>query len=180
MDDLEHLADRAKQGDEQARNDLMKALEPIMRGFFINRIGLRGDVDDLVQNSLVRVHRSLPDLKDNARLQAFAMKGALYELQDWYRGRYRAKEQLFDAHFPPDHPIDPFRPSDRMDLDRALESLSAKAREIIELREHGFKYEEIAGMIGSTEAAIKMQVKRALERMRDILHVLILLLLKTS
>lgn len=180
MANLEHLADRAKNGDEKARNELMKALEPIMRGFFINRIGLRGDIDDLVQNSLVRVHRSLPDLKDNARLQAFAMKGALYELQDWYRGRYRAKERLFDAHFPPDHQIDPFRPADRLDLDRALASLSPKAREIVELREHGFKYDEIARMIGSTEAAIKMQVKRAFERMRGIIQVVILLLLRTS
>jgi RNA polymerase sigma-70 factor (ECF subfamily) len=180
MDALEHLAQRAKNGDDEARNDLMKALEPIMRGFFINRIGLRGDVDDLVQNSLVRVHRSLPDLKDNSRLQAFAMKGALYELQDWYRGRYRAKERLFDAHAPPDHQVDPFRPADRLDLDRALDSLSPRAREIIELREHGFKYEEIAGMIGSTEAAIKMQVKRAFDRLRDIMQVVVLLLLRTS
>lgn len=179
-DNLEQLAERAKNGDEKARNDLMKALEPVMRGFFINRIGSRGDVDDLVQNSLVRVHRSLQDLKDNTRLQAFAMKGALYELQDWYRGRYRPKEQLFDAHFPPDHQVDAYRPADRIDLDRALDSLSPKAREIIELREFGFKYEEIAGMIGSTEAAIKMQVKRAFDRMREVIQVLILLLLRTS
>ena len=39
----------------------------------------------------------------------------------------------------------------------------------MELREYGYRYEEIANIVGSTEAAIKMQVKRAFEKMRDML-----------
>lgn len=179
MDRLEELTKRAKMGDPESRNELLKILEPVMRGFFISRIGLRSDVDDLVQNSLLRVHRSLADLKDDTRLKAFAMKGALYEMQDWYRGRYRAKEDLFDAHHPPENEAAAFSPMDRLDLQKALDSLSPKAREIIELREYGFRYEEIAAMIGSTEAAIKMQVKRAFERMKDVITVMLLLLLRT-
>lgn len=166
-----HLVERAKAGDESALSALLTKLEPILRSFFVSRIGRRMDVDDLVQNTLLRVHRGLPDLKDNARLKAFAMKGALYELQDFYRGRYTPKESLFDAHEPPDVLSNDSDPEDVLDVEQALRSLSPKAREIIELREYGYKYEEIAGMVGSTEAAIKMQVKRAFERMKDALSV---------
>ena len=177
MQDLTTLVTSAKKGDQDALSAVLKRIEPALRSFFINRIGRRIDVDDLVQNALLRVHRGLPDLKDDSRLKAFAMKGALYELQDFYRGRYTPKEALFDAHDPPEIGATDPRVGDKLDVEQALSSLSPKAREIIELREYGYKYEEIADMIGSTEAAIKMQVKRAFDRMRDALMLFFLWIL---
>lgn len=159
----------AKTGDQAAMSLILTKLEPVLRAFFISRIGRRPDVDDLVQNALLRVHRGLSDLKDNSRLKAFAMKGAIYELQDFYRGRYTPKETLFETDDAPDVPSLDASAEDQMDVEFALSSLSPHAREIIELREYGYKYEEIADMVGSTEAAIKMQVKRAFERMKDAL-----------
>jgi RNA polymerase sigma-70 factor (ECF subfamily) len=175
--DTEQLAQwvkQAKGGDESALSRLLTALESPMRAFFISRIGRRPDVDDLVQNSLLRVHRGLSDLKDDNRLKAFAMKGALYELQDFYRGRYTPKESLFDIHDAPEIRDETHVAGAGLDAERALSSLSDKARRIIELREYGYKYEEIAEMVGSTEAAIKMQVKRAFDRMRDAIGLFLL------
>lgn len=163
------LVTQAQAGDERARATILERLEPVLRAFFIKRIGVRPDVDDLIQNTLVRVHNGLVDLKDPERLKAFAMKAALFELQDLYRGRYSAKERLYD----PDSPPEPASPEEtggvRVDVERALSALSPRARRIIELREYGYRYEEIAQMIGSTEAAIKMQVKRAFAKMRNAL-----------
>ena len=169
MQDITELVERAKSGDASALSAILVKIEPVLRSFFISRIGRRIDVDDLVQNTLLRIHRGLGDLKDNTRLKAFAMKGALYELQDFYRGRYTPKEALYDAHDPPEVMSNDSAPEDVLDVEQALRSLSPKAREIIELREYGYKYEEIADMVGSTEAAIKMQVKRAFERMKEAL-----------
>lgn len=173
-DQLTQWVKEAKKGDESALSRLLVALEPPMRAFFISRIGRRPDVDDLVQNALLRVHRGFSDLKDDSRLKAFAMKGALYELQDFYRGRYTPKESLFDIHEAPEISDDDRAIGAGMDVERALSALSDKARRIIELREYGYKYEEIAEMVGSTEAAIKMQVKRAFDRMRDALGLFLL------
>ena len=171
------LVAQAQQGDERARARLLSGLEPILRAFFIKRIGMTPDVDDLVQNTLLRVHNGLEDLKDPRRLKAFSMKAALFELQDLYRGRYSAKEWLYDPEQPPEHagPATDAAGA-RVDLDRALAALSPKARRILELREYGYRYEEIAQTIGSTEAAIKMQVKRAFEKMRKVLVGLVVLL----
>ncbi len=174
------LVQRAKDGDQTAVDAVLRGLEPIMRGYFTRRIGHRTEIDDLVQNSLIRVHRSIGDLQDVSRLKAFAMKGALYELQDFYRGRYSARETLYDILEPFGPAVKPDRAGDRIDLDRALAGLTPLARRIIELRELGFKYTEIADVVNSSEAAVKMQVKRAFEKLRDLLAALILLLSQVS
>ena len=158
---------RAQDGDDGARERLLAALEPILRRFFLSRIGGRPDVDDLVQNTLLRVHNGLEALNNPARLKAFAMKAAVFEVQDFYRGRYSGREYLYDPDRPPADPGGPESTGLRVDLERALEVLTPKARRILELREMGYLYKEIAEMVDTTEAAVKMQVKRAFERLRD-------------
>lgn len=172
----EALVVKAQAGDERSRSDLIAAIEPIIRGYFLKRIGMRADVDDLVQNTLIRIYGGLPDLKDPSRLKGFALKAALFELHDLYRGRYGAKEYLYDPEFPPEQAREETSPAPALDLERALSTLAPKARRILELRETGYRYEEIAEMIGSTEAAIKMQVKRSFERLREVLVGLAVLL----
>ena len=159
----------AQAGDDQARTRLLSAIEPVLRSFFISRIGRAAIVDDLIQNTLLRVHRGLEALENPARLKAFAMKAALFELQDHYRGRYSAREALFDPDLPTPGRIEPEDAGLRIDLDRALATLTDHAREILELRELGYPYAEIADTLGTTEAAVKMQVKRAFERLRAVL-----------
>lgn len=170
------LVTAAREGDQRALNRVLSDLERIFRAFFLKRLGGRDEVEDLVQNSLMRVNSGIADLQDPARLKAFAMKAAFFELQDLYRGRYRAKETLFDPLLLLDASDDPAA-GDRIDVERALTHLSDHARRIIELREYGYRYEEIAQRLDTTEAAVKMQVKRAFEKLRDVLAVLLALFL---
>ncbi len=165
---------QAQAGDDGARERLLQALAPILRRFFLSRIGGRPDVDDLVQNTLLRVHTGLEALQNPARLKAFAMKAAVFELQDFYRGRYSGREYLYDPERPPADPGGTESTGLRVDLERALEALTPKARRIIELREMGYPYKDIAEMVETTEAAVKMQVKRAFERLRTELLALVL------
>ena len=157
---------QAQAGDDGARERLLTALEPVLRRFFLSRIGGRPDVDDLVQNTLLRVHTGLEALQNPARLKAFAMKAAVFEVQDFYRGRYSGREVLYDPDRPPADPGGTEASGLRVDLERALDVLTPKARRIIELREMGYPYKDIAEMVETTEAAVKMQVKRAFERLR--------------
>jgi RNA polymerase sigma-70 factor (ECF subfamily) len=62
-----------------------------------------------------------------------------------------------------------------VDVEKALEALTPKARRIMELREYGYLYREIAQMLDTTEAAVKMQVKRAFETMKEALSIVLLL-----
>lgn len=167
----------AQSGDAGAEEQLLSRLEPVLRAFFIKRLGNKSEIDDLVQNTLIRVHRGLKDLQNPGSLKSFSMKAALFELQDLYRGRYAAKESLLDADDPLRNQVQEMEPGKKFDMEQALAVLSPKARRIVELKSYGYRYNEIAEMIGSSEAAIKMQVKRALEKMRKILLGLLVMLL---
>lgn len=160
---------KAQAGDERAQDAVYRALTPILRGYFTKRLGPGADVDDLVQNTLLRVHRDLGALRQPGRLKAFTMKAALFELQDFYRGRYSMREVLFDPDRAPPGEGEARPGGEELDAARALEALSDHARRIVELRAYGYRYREIAQMVDSTEGAIKMQVKRAFEAMRDAL-----------
>ena len=165
---------RAQQGDRDALDRLLAGLRTVLAAFFTRRVGARVEVDDLVQNTLVRVHHGLPELKDPERLRPFAMKAALFELQDYYRGRYASREQLYDPEHAPEQPVEPAG-ADGLDAERALGHLSDRARRVLELRAYGYRYEEIAGLIGSTEAAVKMLVKRSLDKLRGLVGAVALL-----
>jgi RNA polymerase sigma-70 factor (ECF subfamily) len=173
--DAETVA-RAQAGDEAARERLLAAVAPVLRSFFRGRTSGAPEVDDLVQNALLRLHRGLGSLQRADRFKAFAMKAALFELQDFYRGRYTAREALFDPDLPTPGSVDADDVGLRVDLERALDTLTDHARAILEMRELGYPYVEIAEALDTTEAAVKMQVKRAFEKLRGVLDAAAVLL----
>lgn len=162
------LVRRAQNGSKKARRQLVHQLEPLLRAYFIKRLGKNTVVDDLVQNTLLRMHRGLEDLQQPERFKAFVMKAAMFELQDYYRGRYKMREQLYE----PDTVLhDKGSAKDTglaVDLERALATLTPTSRRVLELREYGYRYQEIGEMLDLTEAAVKMRVKRAFKQLRQL------------
>ncbi len=166
------LVGRARSGDTRAQSDVLRTIKPVFERFFTARIGRVAEVDDLVQNALLRLHGSFDRIQDPARFKGFAMKAALFELQDYYRGRYTLREQLYDPDLPADTSHD--APAGlEMDAETLLSTLTPHARQILTLKAYGYRYEEIAQMVDSTEAAIKMQVKRATEKLRSLTFALL-------
>lgn len=160
---------KAKAGDRETEERILERLRPILHTYFIKRVGLKPEVEDLIQNTLLRVHNGFKDLEYPERFMGFVMKAALYELHDLYRGRYSGREDLFDPALPPGNRVTEATTGSALDAEKALSVLTPKARRILELKEYGYRYKEIAEMIDSSEAAVKMQVKRAFERMRRLL-----------
>lgn len=163
----ERLVRQAQGGDRKAQDELLRRLERVLRPFFRGRAGDTSFVDDLVQNTLLRVHNGLEALRSPGAFKGFAMKAAFFELNDLYRGRYGPKEALYEPAMLVSSAVSQSgQEGSRVDAERALSVLSPHARRIMELREYGYKYREIASMLGTTEMAVKMQVKRAFDRMR--------------
>ena len=164
---------RIRAGDRAAENELFKHLERMLRAFFQRRLHYRPEeVDDLVQNTLLRVHQGLPRLRKPDSLKAFVLKAALFELQDYYRGRYHGKEVVYDPVTCT--PADPSagEKTAPLDLEKVLKRLPEHTRKILELKAYGYKYAEIARLLHTTEGAVKMQVKRALGHLRNWLTLL--------
>jgi RNA polymerase sigma-70 factor (ECF subfamily) len=73
--------------------ELWTDLHGRLRGFVGRRIGDPDAADDVAQEVLLRLHRSLGDLRAEDRLDAFAYRIARNAIIDHYRARASAKER---------------------------------------------------------------------------------------
>lgn len=60
---IEYLLLKAQQGDQQAADDLLAVLQSKIRAFVLKILGASAALDDCVQESLLKVHRKLKQLK---------------------------------------------------------------------------------------------------------------------
>ena len=174
---LAELAAAARSGDKDALESLCKELQSCVRGFFWNKFQDDELVDELTQETYLRMLKSFGNLRDPSRVRAFVTKVAFHVSQDHLRRKYRVREESLDALLESGskriqgYAPDADRVLNQVDLEKALSELSYKARQILLLKVDGFKYEEISSQLGLSVSGVKMQVKRSLERIRGTVFV---------
>jgi len=175
------IVSAARDGDPKALNQLLEALRPILTAYFYQRLGnLSAQVEDLTQNTLLRLSRGIKRIEHPERFKAFALKAALFELQDFYRGRHSLREQVTAPEdLQQAFTYSPSEAEQNIDLEKILKKLPPKAQEILLLRAYGYRYAEIAKKLGTTEAAIKMQVRRAFQKLQEMFLTLFFLFIFT-
>lgn len=148
-------------------------------GFLMNR----QDAQEVVQDALLRAHRALTRQYDEARCASLALRPWLFRAVrnlclNKRRPKGRALERPLEEY--DDGRIGPFVGSRRSDFERreeaevlrgALASLPVEARELIVLRfTEEMSYAEMARTIGTTQAALRAKVFRALKLLRGALE----------
>ena len=141
------------------------------------------DAQEVVQDALMRAHKALTRQYDEARCATLALRPWLFRtVRNLSLNKRRSKRSSLDR------PLDEFS-DDRLGpyvggadselakrqdaelLQRAIGLLPVDARELIVLRfMEEMSYAEIAKTIGSTEAALRGKVFRALRLLRDALE----------
>jgi len=150
-------------GDSQAYTAFLRALAPLLRSFFSRRMsGAAGDVEDLVQESLMAVHARRGSYDRSRPLSAWAYAVARHKMIDHFRKNRRdiSLESLEDILA-----AEGFEDAcaARMDIGRLLGSLPAKqARAIRQTKVEGMSIAEAAGSGGISEADVKISVHRGL------------------
>ena len=180
---LSQLLPKAQRGDKAALNLLCQELDGYIRGFFRQKFRDSSTVDDLCQETHLRLLRSLPTVREPTKLRGFVVKVAVHVTQDYFRAKYRRREDPLDDNLATDSSIQSGAPAGRaslggstpileqVDLETALSLLPEKGRRIILMKAEGYKYEEIASETGLTVSGVKMQVKRCIELLRSALVV---------
>jgi RNA polymerase sigma-70 factor (ECF subfamily) len=175
--------DRYARGDDQAFDDLYRAGAPRVRGFLLRLCGDPAVVDDLTQETFVRVHRArsafqrssaaLPwffSIARNAFLDhkrhGFARRAVSVSLPPGEAGLPEAEASLDGQG---DEVV---AASETLDLVRAtLDTLAPIQREAFVLvRFEGLSMAEAAQVLGVTEAAVKVRAFRAYEALRQALE----------
>lgn len=160
---------RAQAGDEGAYRQSLDWMARRLRAYFRRRMPtLQGDVEDLVQETLLAVHLQRGTYDPAFAVSAWFTAIARHKLVDLWRRRGR-REDLTDEYEDVDesqlaaHPQDHHAPRD---LERLLQALPGLQRQAIELTKlEGLSVAEASARTGVSESAIKVQVHRGLKRL---------------
>jgi RNA polymerase sigma factor (sigma-70 family) len=143
---------------EQPFRALYRAHTPALYGLAYRLAGgEKSEAEDLVQETWVRAVRSLTSFRAESALRSW-LSGLLINVR---RERARTAWRMVDA--PDAEPAAPATaPDAAIDLDRAIATLPAGARDVFVLHDvYGYTHEEIAGMLDIAQGTSKSQLTRA-------------------
>jgi RNA polymerase sigma-70 factor (ECF subfamily) len=161
--DEELVADLAH--DELALRELLRRYEQPL-AHFIHRFTGGRDVDDLYQETWMRVVRHAVQFDRSKRFSTWLFQIAVNLCRDWHR---RAPpEPTVDE--PPPAPASEFaRTEAQVDTARLLTQLPEAQREVVILRFfHDLTEEEIASIVDCPKGTVKSRLHNALVRLADL------------
>ena len=135
-------------------------------------VGSPDSAADLVQRALVKGYRKLDTCRDPERVGAWLFRILANQCRDYVRSPRRRDvsiDVLPDLRATGGTPVDDVAESElRGRVHEALEHLTPEQREAFVLKHlQGLSYEEIAAIMSTSVAALKMRVHRAREALRD-------------
>jgi RNA polymerase sigma-70 factor (ECF subfamily) len=140
-----------------------------LKRFVGKRVSDRDDVNDIVQDVLVRAHEALHQLNDSQRLPAWLGRIAAHRVVDHFRARKAFTELPDDlaAPEPEDDPVVSLAPC----LPSMIERLPQIYRDAVRLSElEGVAQRDLARMLGVSLSGAKSRVQRGRERLRELVE----------
>lgn len=159
------LARALAQADPHAAAELWDRYSSLVRRVMLRTLGAHVDVEDAVQETFVRVFRSIGRLRDGAALRAFVLGVASHVLGTELRRLKRRRARLADRE-PPDVGVRGSQEA-RLALRRLyaiLDTLSPELRVIFVLRHvEQLEVAELAEVVGRSPATVKRRLQKARE-----------------
>ena len=165
-------------GDVDAYGVLVRRYrDPLLR-YAARMLGSREDGEEALQDALVRAYRALPQCADPARFGAWLFRIVVNQCRTTRTRRWRRErtfvaddEAVLEAPDPATLGDDAADGAGLEAVERALARLDPAQREAFLLKHvEELSYEEIAELTGVGISALKMRVKRACDRLRELLE----------
>lgn len=186
----EQLFQRYTDGDEQGFRVLMERYEPRIQGFLRKRLNDEERVEDLTQDTFLRIHRARESYDPSRKFSTWIHTIANNLLKNEFRNRSRRRETVFSELRPetsssgaPARPVefesggtdpeqDTYRSELREAIDTAIGRMDEHHRLPFVMREvEDLSYEEIAEVIGIPVGTVKSRLNRARNSFRSLLPV---------
>jgi RNA polymerase sigma-70 factor (ECF subfamily) len=160
------LLDRAKTGDLDAFDQLMRANEKQVLGTALRMLGNLADAQDAAQEAFLRLYKSLNRLPDVQGIKPWLYRVTVNVCNDMHRARRRRGWEPLSGPEPASSQPDPelaWAHQERGRLvEMALKTLPEKERAAVVLRDmQGLSTREVAGILGSSEVTVRSQISVA-------------------
>ena len=162
----------AQRGDMKAHEIIYRQFSGPVYTLALRMTGSRAVAEDILQESFVEVLRGIAKFRGEASLATWIRRIAVSRCLMHMRSAWTRRRQLF-SEIAGENGNYEIRASEEtpelaMDLEAALDSLSATARAVVWLHDvEGFTHKEIAGMMNRTSSFSKSQLARAHKRLRE-------------
>ena len=151
-----------------------REIEDRLRPYLARRVALAAEIDDILQEIFVRIHRGLANLRDGEGFGGWVYAIAGHAIAD--AAKARARHPIVREGDIPEQPDPIAGPEDTTGLQADLSEcvalfvarLPSPYREAITLTElQGLTQKDAADMLGASLPAIKSRVQRGREKIRD-------------
>jgi RNA polymerase sigma-70 factor (ECF subfamily) len=165
-------------GDSEAFTGLVRRYRDTYTRFAVRMLGSHADADDVLQAAFLRAYRGLGGCREPARFGAWLSQIVVNECRTFATRRHRRQRRFVDDQGaleealagPASHVAEEGEALGE-ELQRALDQLVPEQREAFILKHvEELSYEEMAEITGVGISALKMRVKRACERLRELLE----------
>ena len=166
------LVERVRQGDRDAYAPLIVRYRFRFGRYAFHLLGDESDAEEALQDAFFRAYRAIDRCREPERFGAWLFRIVVNccRTAAVRRGREGARHVSLDLA----EPIEPAHSMEsavsQEEIHRALAALVPEQREAFLLKYvEELSYEEMIELTGAGESALKMRVKRACERLRQIL-----------
>lgn len=170
-DNFEILMQQALAGDQRAYAILLQKTASLLRPFLAKRLSFTSEVDDLMQEILISIHKARHTFDGNRPYKPWAYAIAKFRLQDYLRSHY--SDQLRQAldldeleeslHEPVTETVISYE-----SISGEVQKLPEKQATILRLmHQDGYTAKEVAEKLGMNESAVKVAAHRAYKVLRE-------------
>jgi RNA polymerase sigma-70 factor, ECF subfamily len=164
-DNLEVLMKQSLAGDQRAYAALLLETSRLLRPFLAKRLSFTNEIDDLLQEILISIHKARHTYDGNRPYRPWAYAIAKFRLQDHLRAHY--SDQLH--HSDDLSEMEDYLHEDVTETAISYESISGEVQRLPEkqatilrlMHQEGYTAKEVAEKIGMNESAVKVAAHRA-------------------
>ena len=147
-----------------------RLLSDQLRSFLLRRVSDDQVADDLLQETFVRIHRTLHDQHEVERIPSWVFQIARNLVIDHYRSKSHSTTDLTDTRAVADEEQDNLNELVAGWLPQMIAQLPEKYREAVELYElKGVSQQGIASELGLSLSGAKSRVQRGREKLKSLL-----------
>ncbi len=158
-------------GDQRAYAALLQETSRLLRPFLAKRLNFTNEVDDLLQEILLSIHKARHTYDGNRPYKPWVYAIAKFRLQDHLRAHY--SDQLYRADDL--YEMEEFLHDDVTESAISYESISREVQKLPEkqaailrmMHQEGYTAREVAEKIGMKESAVKVAAHRAYKVLRQ-------------